>query len=414
MSKIRIKNFGPIKEGYLEDGGFMDIRKVTVFIGNQGSGKSTVAKVISTLLWMEKAINRGDIKEPKSINDFQKHFSYQGIKGYFKKDTTIEYYGDAYNILFNSEESPYTLTTKNTAEKYIVPKISYVPAERNFLSVIKNATGVKGLPEALFDFAEEFKLAQNEIKDETIPLPINKVSYKYDKETESSFIVGEGYNVNLLVASSGFQSLVPLFLVSSTLGKLVLNDSSLRPININVTQIIRLNEERSKIVNNNGLSDSEKIRLSKELELKFINKCFVNIVEEPEQNLFPSSQQKLLNSLLAFNNLTKENKLLITTHSPFLVNYLTLAVKANIIYNILKDKNYKLSDPEFGYVDEIVPMASSVAADDIIIYELDEKDGIIKKLGNFEGIPSDSNFLNKSLGQTNLLFDSLLEIEEGL
>lgn len=35
MSKIRIKNFGPIKKGYLEEGGFIDIKKVTVFIGTK-------------------------------------------------------------------------------------------------------------------------------------------------------------------------------------------------------------------------------------------------------------------------------------------------------------------------------------------------------------------------------------------
>ena len=61
MNKIRIKNFGPIKEGYLEDDGWMDIKKVTVFISNKESGKSTVAKVISILIWLEKSINRGDI-----------------------------------------------------------------------------------------------------------------------------------------------------------------------------------------------------------------------------------------------------------------------------------------------------------------------------------------------------------------
>ena len=50
MSKIRIKNFGPIKEGYQENDGWLDVKKVTVFIGNQGSGKSTVAKLVSTML----------------------------------------------------------------------------------------------------------------------------------------------------------------------------------------------------------------------------------------------------------------------------------------------------------------------------------------------------------------------------
>jgi predicted ATPase len=40
MSKIKIKNFGPIKEGYLENDGWLEVKKATMFIGNQGSGKS--------------------------------------------------------------------------------------------------------------------------------------------------------------------------------------------------------------------------------------------------------------------------------------------------------------------------------------------------------------------------------------
>ena len=39
MNKIKIKNFGPIREGYQSDDGWMDIKKVTLFIGNQGSGE---------------------------------------------------------------------------------------------------------------------------------------------------------------------------------------------------------------------------------------------------------------------------------------------------------------------------------------------------------------------------------------
>lgn len=62
--------------------------------------------------------------------------------------------------------------------------------------------------------------------------------------------------------------------------------------------------------------------------------CFVNIVEEPEQNLFPSSQQGVLYELLKYANQAAGNKLILTTHSPDSINYLTLAVKANT----LKDK----------------------------------------------------------------------------
>ncbi|MBO4372301.1 MAG: AAA family ATPase, partial [Bacteroidales bacterium] len=53
----------------------------------------------------------------------------------------------------------------------------------------------------------------------------------------------------------------------------------------------------------------------------------LNIIEEPEQNLFPSSQRKMLNALLEFNNSVEENQLIITTHSPYIINYLMLAIK---------------------------------------------------------------------------------------
>jgi len=38
MSKIKVRYFGPINEGCLQDG-WIDICKTTVFIGNQGLGK---------------------------------------------------------------------------------------------------------------------------------------------------------------------------------------------------------------------------------------------------------------------------------------------------------------------------------------------------------------------------------------
>lgn len=60
MSKIKIYNFGPIKQGYQDNNGWIDVKKVTLFIGNQGSGKSTIAKLITTFLWIEKELTRED------------------------------------------------------------------------------------------------------------------------------------------------------------------------------------------------------------------------------------------------------------------------------------------------------------------------------------------------------------------
>lgn len=61
-TRLRLKNFGPIGPGLSDNDGWIDFKRVTLFIGNQGSGKSTVAKLFSTFSWIEKAlvITRGN------------------------------------------------------------------------------------------------------------------------------------------------------------------------------------------------------------------------------------------------------------------------------------------------------------------------------------------------------------------
>lgn len=61
--RLFLKNFGPIGPGLSDNGGWIDFQRVTVFIGNQGAGKSTVAKLFSTFSWMEKALVRGDYEK---------------------------------------------------------------------------------------------------------------------------------------------------------------------------------------------------------------------------------------------------------------------------------------------------------------------------------------------------------------
>ena len=239
MSRIKIKNFGPIKAGYEENDGWIDIKKITLFIGNQGSGKSTVAKLISTLTWIEKALVRGDFKE-KDItvyNRFIKHCSYQNIQNYFKDNTSIEYHGKAYFIIY---ELGNVLVKKNTVNDYFFPKVMYVPSERNFVSSVKNVRSLKGLPSTLYTFSDEFIDAIEELKD-PLNLPINKAKFEYQKLNKLSWIVGEDYKIKLSEASSGFQSFVPLFIVSRHLSNSLekKDDSTVKDISIEEEKRIR-------------------------------------------------------------------------------------------------------------------------------------------------------------------------------
>lgn len=408
MSKIRIKNFGPIKEGLIENDGWIDIKKVNVFIGNQGSGKSTVAKVISTLTWLEKAINRGDIDKKRiSHNTFYLFFLYHRIQNYFKDTTEIEYVGNRVSIKYNKKLS-FPEITLNEEKSYYVPKIMYVPSERNLLYVIEKAFDITNLPSSLKSFAEELIKGQNKSVGKEIQLPLSNLKYKYDSDNDISLIIGDGYDVNLLQSSSGFQSLVPLFIVSKYITDELKKGKEILQNQLSANQSIRRNNEISAIVLNEKLSENEKAKEVKKIESKYLSTCFINIVEEPEQDLFPSSQRNIINSLLKFNNLNKGNKLIMSTHSPYLINYLTLAVEANNLKDKVKTK--KLKDK----LHSIVPLESTIIPNDLVIYELNEENGTIKLLGNYKGLPSDENYLNNSLAEGNQLFDALLEIEEEL
>ncbi|MFM2065064.1 MAG: hypothetical protein RLZZ507_4735 [Cyanobacteriota bacterium] len=409
MSQIKVKNFGPIKSGFVENEGFIDLRKITVFIGNQGTGKSSIAKLISTLSWLEKQLYRGnlEIKYVTSRNRFVNTYcNYQNLKNYFLSETEIEYRGNAYSI--NYANGKLNISPNNNFKKYSLPKIMYVPAERNFFSVVKRAEKIKGLPQSLFAFFEELERSQQELSG-SLTLPVGDVKLEFDKINSSLNILGHDYKLNISEASSGFQSFIPLFVVSRNIALSISENQDSYQNELSGEEQKRLKIEIERILTNENLSEELKKAALEVLSSKYKNECFLNIVEEIEQNLFPQSQKDILYKLLEFTNITEGNILILTTHSPYIIDYLTLAIKANqILQNIEGLPNTDLLKSQLG---NIVPLTSCVFAEDSIVYELTEK-GEINKLSTYEGLPSDENYLNISLAETNKLFNDLLEIEE--
>lgn len=404
MSKIKIQNFGPIKGGLVNDNGWLEINRVTVFIGNQGSGKSTVAKLISTLTWLEKALVRGDFTSGEISEDIIiRHCSYQKIDTYFRHDTLFEYHGNAYIITYKSGNA----TARMNSEKgYAFPKIMYVPSERNLVGSVRNIGKLKGLPSTLYTFADEFFEALENMEGQ-MQLPINNAVLEFESLTKVVKINGNDYSTELPIASSGFQSFVPLFLVTNYLAKSLTRKQDLSRNNLSIDEERRLERMVRDLMNDPILSDDiKRIRL-RQLSAQRDYSAFINIVEEPEQNLFPSSQRNALNSLLSSNNSNNNNKLVMTTHSPYLINYLTLSVKAYSIFNKHAHKPDVVNN-----LNRIVPVNAILNPIELVIYELNENDGTIERLEFLDGLPSDENFLNDSLGALNDLFDSLISIEQ--
>ena len=128
MNTIYIKNFGPIGEGF---NGAMPIYPVTIICGDQGAGKSTVIKLISTFAWLEKALVRGDIalnKKTETVAYFRQRLEFHRIHNYLKDNSEIHYIGIRYS--FHYEKSNFSIEELDSSTAYPMPKIMYIPAER--------------------------------------------------------------------------------------------------------------------------------------------------------------------------------------------------------------------------------------------------------------------------------------------
>ena len=396
MSSIIIKNFGAIKMHNAP----IEIKKVTFFIGNQGSGKSTVAKLIATFMWIEKALVRGDYDKKwfKRKNRFKNTFlPYHRIENYLKKDTFIQYEGEAYIITYENE---FLKLEEKKNNNYSLPQIMYVPSERNFIAYVRSPKELKLSSEALKEFLTEFDNSKEIVKN--LSLPINKAMLDYDKLNNTLNLKGEDYKIKLTEASSGFQSFAPIYMVSNYLVNTIKKDSGIK-VSMSGDEISRFRKEIEQLYKDKYLNDELKRIAISVLSKKFNKTSFVNIVEEPEQNLFPTSQRDMLYSLLKINNEIADNKLIITTHSPYLVNYVSVAVEAGkLTQGVTAVKEKQLN--------KIVPISSVVNSDDLAIYQLNEK-GSVELLESYEGIPSDENLLNNEIGRTNELFADLLELQ---
>ena len=95
-----------------------------------------------------------------------------------------------------------------------------------------------------------------------------------------------------------------------------------------------------------------------------------------------------------------------TTNSPYIINYLALAIKAQHLLSLINEKQKET-------LDGIVPISACIDGKEVGVFELTE-DGRISELAKYDEMPSDENLLNVHLDECNELFNQLLDLEEGL
>lgn len=130
-------------------------------------------------------------------------------------------------------------------------------------------------------------------------------------------------------------------------------------------------------------------------------------IEEPEAHLFPSAQEVIVDAI-AYLLKKYEGKLqiVVTTHSPYILNKLTLQIKAKQVSDKIKDNKAKLEQ-----LDSIIPSVCHLDCKNLSSYQL-KTDGTGSLLSTYDGLPTDYNDLNNILGESNNIFNKLLDIEE--
>ena len=413
MQKLRIRNFGPITDGYSE--GFFDINKCSVIIGEQGSGKSTIAKVYSIFSWLEKDFLRddGNVQNFGSA-EFKNICGNQNLADYFSDETELEYIGCKYSFSFIRDCFK---SKKRNDVSYNKPKIMYIPSERNLLTVLKTADKIQKLPPMLRLLQREYNNALTSSKGKILDLPVKDFKLRYNQQSQAASVLYKNKELEIQNASSGLQSLVPISIVVNYLFSDVekplldfvkdFSNYDIEKIHEKIDSFWKdsiicghlKNIFEQNYLNGNIQSVSENDRSMIEQVLKdYVNSCLFTIIEEPEQNLFPVSQVCVLEELIQINNARPENRLFITTHSPYILSALNNYIYAEEVYS----KRHKAIDD--------VKKELFLNIKDVSAYKLEN--GHIIDIKNTEYNLIDTTQIDDCSSIINSVYDRLVALDE--
>ena len=390
MATIIIKNVGPIK-----DTKNLELNKINVFMGPQCSGKSTIAKIISFCTWKEKKMARDgmfDLFDEKAEDTWIEELKmyHRLSNGYFSKESAIYYRGNyidySFNCKYNDSIEDIEITGTNNENlnfksggRTFSSKIIYIPAERNFVSVIPNLEKFSENRDFIQDFVTNWFEAKRTYNHEN-KLSILDLGIKYHTDgTDNDFLtLDNGKKITLQVASSGLQSIVPLLALVEYIATDIYGKSM--PMSVNerdalmkqYNEMLKIKKEAEETIDSKDLEMLLDLILSK----NYVNSQF--IIEEPEQNLFPSTQRDLVYHLLQLITGERDHRLTITTHSPYILYALNNCMMAGHVYDKMKADDQNRLKCQYAKIDPSKVSIYEITANGTLEH-IQRENGLIRK-----------------------------------
>jgi hypothetical protein len=346
---IIIKNFGPLKEVEIDD-----IKPLTVFIGKSAGGKSIIMKVIVLMRYIYKMVNiRSYLKNAKiTRSPFKLRFNsllHDGLKGMITAQTeiyyTVEINGNKYTLKYTNRglQSDINIPDKDL----IFFKEAYVSGMRSLIPIwASKAVSVKGENLGFFfhETFNDFNDATDVIKEQKLEYLNLKMKVRKSGNRPKLFTIESLQNdavpIELRYASSGIQTSAPLVaIVHYFAQEFSFKDAFQRSV-LNYLYKQDLLTKFTPGINRNKLGK------------------YVHIhIEEVELSLAPEDQRALMSNLIeeVFHKNKKDRKLglMVSTHSPYIVNHLNVLLRA-------------------GYFEKARENYPFLGKDDIAVYRVNE------------------------------------------
>jgi predicted ATPase len=419
MQKIIINNFGPIKYAEIE------VKKILVLIGEQASGKSTIAKLIYFFKTIQEDLFsqiyrdkqnqsldiNSDILSPiqqkfynffgptNNLPDFEITFYYSFNENKFLKLSNDEnkkmkispidtFINEKFTILASDIKfrlrQEYLNINKNRNIQPLIKeeeKIKYAQQlydllndlfqnkQRDLLFIVAGRSATVAYPslfEKYFSQSIEINLKQNISIDnyERSSKTLDEILLEkfIEKFVRVKDIFKKFRNFEGLIESYSENNIKEkLYQVKNKIDKILKGEYRIDDLG----EKILFNKETEEYIylSNTSSGQQESIRILQDIFLNILdNTKVLRILEEPEAHLFPVAQKQLIELLALMVNHNDDNQLIITTHSPYV-----LTVFNNLLFaNRVVEKNPSTQSE----VAQIIPQDSWLSAKDFSAYSL--------------------------------------------
>lgn len=336
QERLIIKKFGPIAEAKI------DIKPFMVFIGESGSGKSVILKLLSLFRWIYKKIALRDIAKNANIKKELYRFRIDrmlresGLDDFCIKGSEAHYSMGDFCVSIICNGKPHLKISPQVANKITLEKISFITDDRFAIPMLVN-NQIRGgaipyhLDKTFEDFWESFDHLQTNRKIEVRIFDIELSLEKYSIENRF-FVNFKDSKTQLHNASSGMKSASIIELISTYF----VTDKEYMQHKYTdfIVDIFSKSKNRNP---NEFLKNFENVKFNRERYSLFI--------EEPELSLFPNAQKKLVEYLvnLCFHLDTKKTiQVAFSTHSPYMLSSLNCLLLAHQVGMVSAEMRIKV------------------------------------------------------------------------